>query len=89
MPGRVEIDPEALARLDLVLACAESQHLCFRSIEVRYVEVEVHLLGLLGAGPARRDMVGCELERECDAAHHAQLHQSSSARSISVPITPP
>lgn len=51
MPGRVEEDPEGLARLVLVLHGSEGKNGCFGIIEVIDHDVEVHLLRMLLGRP--------------------------------------
>src|SRR5690554_3853063 len=60
--GRVDVDPPGGPRLALRLTGAEFEHGFFGSLDVVDVEVEMRLLGMLGVGPARRDVVGGELE---------------------------
>ena len=87
MPGRVEEHPERLARLVLVLARTERDDGRLGGIEIGDVEIEVHLLRVLGARPLRRHVVGRELEGQRDAAYRASCTQSGSSRAIGTPRT--
>src|SRR5579859_2651651 len=60
--GRVEEDPEGLARLVLVLGRAEREHLRLGGVEVVDDHVEVHLLRHLLSRPLRRGIVRYLLE---------------------------
>ena len=83
MPGRVEEHPERRARLVLVLAGADGQHLGLREVEVQDVEIEVELLRC-AVGPLRGYVVRRQLEGEPPPS--ASWNQSSSARSTAAPV---
>lgn len=73
MAGGIEEDAEGLARLEFGLPGAEFEDLRLGSVEVVYHDVDVHLLRMVLAGPARgtvvldlleadgRPGVGCDL----------------------------
>ena len=83
MPRGVEEDPEGLARLHLVLAGAQCDDRGLPGVEVVDLEVEVQLLGMLGAGPLGWAVVRDALERQRVPPVGASCTQSSSASSCS------
>ena len=51
MTGRIQKHPEVLARLDLRFAGPQRQDLPFAFVEIFDLEVDMRLLGTVGAGP--------------------------------------
>ena len=73
MAGRIQEDAEVLPRLVLSLACSDGKDLCLGLIEIFDVEVEVRLLGPVGAGPDGWLVVRCPLEGQSGSRVAAKL----------------
>jgi hypothetical protein len=66
--GRIEEDPERLAGLMLRLGRSDRQRRLFAGIEIRDVEVEMQLLGMVTPRPVRRPVILDALEGDCRTA---------------------
>lgn len=62
MPGRIEKHSKVVARLDLRFAGTERDDLPFAFIEILHLEVDVRLLGTVGARPDRWLVVRSQLK---------------------------
>ena len=88
MARGVEEDPERLTRLHLVLARAEAHDRGLAGVQVGHLEVEVQLLGMLGARPLRWPVVRDRWKASgVPPPAGASCTQSSSVRSTGVPRT--
>lgn len=74
----VEEHAERLAGLEFSLVSPDRKHLLLSSVEVRYVEIEMRLLGMLGAWPHRGLMVRYELKGDRRSAVAAEFYPAST-----------
>jgi hypothetical protein len=74
MSGRIEKNSKVLARLYVGLAGTQCDDLSFALIEVFDLEIDVRLLGAVGARPHRRLMIGRQLKCQCRPRFVSQSH---------------
>jgi hypothetical protein len=78
MPGRVQVDAERLAWLELSLAGTDRQNLLLTAVEIGHIEVQMQLLRVLVARPNRWFVAGGSLKRDSRACVALEHHPATA-----------